>query len=101
MLTVGDVSSTTVTVFVTTVWLPAWSRAVTVTETSPSVLVSSSAPSATLPTQDASPEPPVSAQLKSTSSGVFCFTCEPFAGLRRSTVGGTASQPVVPVTVIR
>ena len=66
---VGFVSSTTVTVFLTTVWLPALSRAVTVTETSPSSLVSSSSPSATLPSHEARPEPPLSSQLKSTTTG--------------------------------
>ena len=80
MLIVGDVSSTTVTVFVTTVWLPAWSRAVTVTETSPSSLVSSSAPSATLPTHDASPEPPLSSQLKSTTSGALLLHVRAVSG---------------------
>ena len=86
------------TVCVTAVWFPAWSSAVTVTDASPSSLVSSSAPSATEPTHEARPEPPVSLQLKSTTSSAPCFTRAPFTGLRRATVGGVVSQVVVPVT---
>ena len=60
------VTSTTCAVWVTTVSLPALSRAVTVTERAPAVVVSSAESSGTLPSHDASPEPPSSEQLKFT-----------------------------------
>ena len=100
-MTFGLVSSTTVTVCVTTLWLPALSRAVTVTETSPSLLVSSVAPSGVVPTHEARPEPSCSSlHEKSTTTWSPCPTWSPFAGVRRSMVGAVVSQAAVPVSVI-
>ncbi len=103
-VTVGSVRSSTVTVLVATVWFPALSRAVTVTVTGPSSLVSSVPPSGVEPTHESRPELPSSAQEKSTTTSAPCATCEPSTGLRRSTVGGVVSggtQARVPVRVMR
>ena len=96
-------TSTTCTVWVTTVSLPALSRAVTVSVREPTVLVSSADPSGTLPTHEARPEPPSSEQLKSTVTAAPSGTWAPSAG-PRSMVGAVSSggaQPAVPVSAIR
>ena len=100
----GGVRSTTCAVWVTTVSLPALSRAVTVTARGPSVAVSSGSPFATLPSQEARPEPPSSAQLKATLTVLPRDTSAPSSGTVRSTVGGVLSggaQAAVPVRATR
>ena len=76
---------------VPTAWLPAPSRAVTVSVTGPSLLVSSFSPLPVEPTQEAMPEPPSSAHEKSATTSAPCFTCEPSTGLVIWTVGFVVS----------
>src|SRR5687768_4619024 len=104
METLGADSSTTVIVWVTVVSFPAPSRATTVTDLSPSVLVSSCPPSGVVPWQEARPDPPWSAQEKSTTTDAPRGTRALSAGLRRSTVGAVVSggmQLAEPVMAIR
>ncbi len=89
---------------VATVSFPAPSRAVTVSVTGPSLLVSSFSPSAVEPTQEARPELPSSAQEKSTVTSAPCCTFEPSTGLVIWTVGFVVSggtHVAVPVSLMR
>ena len=75
----------------------------TVSAREPTVAVSSADSSGTLPSHDASPEPPSSEQLKSTVTAAPSGTCAPSAGVS-ATEGGVSSggaQPAVPVSTIR
>ena len=70
---------------------PATSVAVTVNAVSPRVAVSSAAPSATVPTHDASPEPPASAHEKSATTESPCVYDAPTGGVVNVTVGSVSS----------
>ena len=73
-------------------WLPATSVAVTVNVLVPTVLVSMSSPSSTVPTQPSSSEPPASTQVYDAATSWCCPNVAPSAGVTVAASGSVLSR---------